>query len=257
MRTPISQLKKRETGILKLLNKPRIRFGPEDFHRLRLEIKKTDALFRLAGFVSNDFDRRESFTQIHSIFALAGKVRNWQLCEQLISAYRKKPGANLLLKKVRKKKKEARQAFFEGLKSIPHSRLLQSIRKAGKCLRTTQPKQVKHYLKNIEERIRKLLKKKKGTNPDLHEIRKWLKISSYLHKCLPVGEALNVPEYKTLPVDLIGTWHDLQVSAEQIEQLIQSAGYTDGEKKGLTGIVVALRKKEGGLLKKMLGRISA
>ena len=257
MRTPIIQLEKRELRIRKLLQKPPNRFGPEDFHRLRLEMKKMDSLFHLAGFVSNEFDRRKIYIPIRTAFSLAGKVRDWQLCEKWLSDLRNKPEANLLLKKVRRNKIEARRAFFQELKSVSSARLLKSVQAARKPLRAINSKEINSYLAHIQNRVRKLLKEKKEMQPDLHEIRKWLKISGYLRKCIPQKESLQVPEYMDLPVDLIGDWHDLQASANRIEQLLKTSDYPEKRKSGIRRLVTALRKKEHILLKKLMTRLSA
>src|ERR1043166_9475588 len=79
--------KKRERSMLSLLKKTEKTFTVEDFHQLRVEIKKLKALFKLAGFCLNDFDRKKIFRPLKQLFRQAGKVRETQLEEAIIKKH--------------------------------------------------------------------------------------------------------------------------------------------------------------------------
>jgi CHAD domain-containing protein len=77
-------LKKQEEALTFLLVKPSAKFTSNDFHQLRLEIKKLNAFLDLVNFCSNDFNRKKVLKAFTKIFRKAGKIRELQLEEQTI-----------------------------------------------------------------------------------------------------------------------------------------------------------------------------
>ena len=57
-------LKKQEEALTFLLVKPSAKFTSNDFHQLRLEIKKLNAFLDLVNFCSNDFNRKMTMCQL-------------------------------------------------------------------------------------------------------------------------------------------------------------------------------------------------
>src|SRR6185436_616704 len=86
--------RERDRNIDLLLKKLRHSFAPENFHRLRVEIKKTKAFFELIGSASKKFDRDHFFRPYRTIFKEAGKVRELQLEEAVL----KRKGPRFLVK---------------------------------------------------------------------------------------------------------------------------------------------------------------
>src|SRR4030095_9185250 len=77
----------REFAINRFLEQPRDVYTPETFHKLRVEIKKLNALFDLIDFCCKDFKRKKTFKPFCKIFRQAGKVRELQIEEAIVQNY--------------------------------------------------------------------------------------------------------------------------------------------------------------------------
>src|SRR5436190_20764312 len=87
MKTLKKHLDDRKLAITTFLEQPRDQYTPETFHKLRVEIKKLNALFDLIDFCSKDFKRKKTFRPYHKIFRQAGKVRELQIEETIVQNY--------------------------------------------------------------------------------------------------------------------------------------------------------------------------
>ena len=67
-----------------LLKKPDKDFSKEDFHRLRVEIKKIRALTAMLKPAAKKFKQKKALKPLKKIFQQAGKVREIQLEEALL-----------------------------------------------------------------------------------------------------------------------------------------------------------------------------
>src|SRR5215831_9808646 len=77
-------LEKREKKITALLDKPDQKFTQDDFHDLRVEIKKVRALAAMLEDTVKNYDSKKMLKPLEKIFGQAGKVRELQLEESML-----------------------------------------------------------------------------------------------------------------------------------------------------------------------------
>ena len=75
--------KSRINSLEKILGKPDKIVTPEDFHKLRVEIKKLRAVLTLVNWSEKNFKRKKFLKSYKKLFKQAGKVRDLQLEEAL------------------------------------------------------------------------------------------------------------------------------------------------------------------------------
>src|SRR5262245_15090748 len=77
-------LRKRERKTTGLLDKPDQKFTQDNFHDLRVEIKKVRALAAMLESIVKNFDAKKILKPLKNIFSQAGKVRELQLEENML-----------------------------------------------------------------------------------------------------------------------------------------------------------------------------
>ncbi len=235
----------REAAISFLLDRPGQKYTSATFHKLRVEIKKLDALFDLINYCSKNFRRDKYFKPFKLIFHQAGKVRELQLEETTLKRYTAVNSLKGYRINLRNQLLKEQDEFFivtnrkliEKLKTIYH----QIVPFVNNVSNT----KVNAYIKKRKGIIEKIIKRKHLQMQDpreLHELRKKLKKFNYNRKSLPV-ENKNKPlaNKNVLPV-LLGKWHDCQVIILHLQKVIEK-----GE----------INSKEIGQLQKIEQKISA
>ena len=119
-------LKKVRKNITALLKKSPVIFKDEDYHKLRVEIKKLKALAGFIQFSNKHFSQKKTLKPFLKVYKQAGKIRELQLEDaflkknnvQFIEHYldemskrikkEKKKFGSLISKKTRKKTKKSR-----------------------------------------------------------------------------------------------------------------------------------------------------
>ncbi len=194
--------------ILKILAIPRQHFMPEHFHKLRVNIKKTNALLLLTDYCIPSFKRKKHFKPLHQLFTQAGRVREIQLQIKFLKSFISFPGIMPYLKVLKSELSIEKEKFFS-MAAVPLSFKAGSIVKVmGKAER----KEVIHYLNKKEKRIRKHFHHIRMNLKKLHSLRIELKRWIY---CM---ESLEMPlsgKFLILAEDL-GKWHDCFVNQQQI-----------------------------------------
>ena len=216
-------LKKWKEAINRLLQKPKKEYSPATFHRLRIEIKKLNAVIDLVKFCSKDFDKKDVTKPFNLIFRQAGKVRDLQIQEAMLKNYFH---ASFLkeyrnrLKKLRIKEQNkyfsiADKKFTVGLKK--------KYREIEHWLILVNELKVSHYMENKIKQIEQLLHRDTLQPSQVHTLRKRLKSFNYTRKFLNLEKQNNpLKEMDELP-KILGDWHDCQVIIKNLEFAINHA----------------------------------
>ncbi|HET7115980.1 MAG TPA: hypothetical protein VFI29_05795 [Hanamia sp.] len=85
--TLCDHLREREKNILKILAMPANKYKMEDYHRLRVEIKKLKTLLELVNYCNKDFQKKKYFKPFIKIFKQSGKIRKLQQEESILEMY--------------------------------------------------------------------------------------------------------------------------------------------------------------------------
>jgi CHAD domain-containing protein len=213
-------LKKQEEALTFLLVKPSAKFTSNDFHQLRLEIKKLNAFLDLVNFCSNDFNRKKVLKAFTKIFRKAGKIRELQLEEQTI---KKQQLGNLLKEylmdlKWQESKEEVK--FFILVKQLFPDRIQKKINKILPHLSKINDEKIKKYLEKKNRSIQKLMGKSRLNRKEMHQLRKQLKTLNYNRKTLSTKNQVAKTTIKEGLTSLLGKWHDCEVLLQHLKKEI-------------------------------------
>jgi CHAD domain-containing protein len=243
-------LEKRKSAILLLLQKPQHSFTPDTFHTLRLEIKKLHALFDLVHFCSKEFKQKNTFKPFQLIFRQAGKVRELQVEAAMLEPYFcfNLPEYNEHLKK---ELATALAHFFLLINPELDLTLKKKYRKIIPFLTQISKKEAQRYLDKKRVKIEKLLHQNTLKNKQLHLLRKRLKELQYNESILNDAKQNTLPPNKDLLPELLGAWHDYQVTITHLKKGIHSGALQPTETNTLENIIATFTHHRQLLLTKI------
>lgn len=236
-------LKKQKNAINLILKKRQQHFTADTFHKLRVEIKKLDALFHLINCCSKGFNSNKTFKPFKLIFKQAGKVRELQIEESIL----KKHFSFVPLKEYRSHLKKLRIKEQECFFSITTKTFLKTLNKKYHIilplLKKSSKKKVAVYMDKKNAEIDKILHQKTLKAKKAHALRKSLKEYQYNQKSLNLEPLNNSIPNKNLLPDLLGKWHDYQVIITHLKKVARSGEINPKESGQLKNIRTALIHK--------------
>ncbi len=243
------QYRKRERNSIYLLRKPPQEYTSEDYHKLRVEIKKLRALFNLVSFCLKNFKRKKYFKPFKIIFKQAGKVRQLQLEQILLKKYSLSYSLKNYIAQLKKTQLEERNIFFsicdKNVADIKkkHKKIISRINKIHK-------KRINQYMENSRQKIEEELNKKQLKEEQVHKLRKQLKEFYYNRKSLNF-ENDHLLKQSDAFQELLGKWHDYQSTDDHLKKIINSHQLKSTQLKHLkkTEPKISVTKKQ--LLKKI------
>jgi CHAD domain-containing protein len=205
----INYFQEQSDAISRLLRESSGDFRPEDFHLLRIHIKKIKAIFSLTAYCVEGFDQQKYFKPYKAIFQRAGAIREMQLQEMMMKKY--KPD-HVLADYYHQLDSAIRHEcqLFSSLVDKKLKRKLKNNVKSTTCFMKNVVKPcVKDFLLEKRSHIEKLLHCEKLEISQAHELRKRIKEVYYLQKIVQ-------PKNKRLAIaddfqELLGQWHDHDV----------------------------------------------
>ncbi|HEY5462444.1 MAG TPA: CHAD domain-containing protein [Hanamia sp.] len=209
---------KRIENICKILAKPHNEYGNEDYHQLRVEIKKVNALMVLISYCHKDFKKKKYFKPFKSIFKQSGKIRDLQLEESVLEKYSATSIEGFLLRVKNEIKKEEKN-FHLLIQNNFKRKINKSYKKIVTYLKEMQPNKVENFIKKETRKLKELILITPLKGHDLHELRKALKIDLYNKKSLNLQDK-NGWEEKNDFQELLGNWHDSKMLSNLIEKSI-------------------------------------
>ncbi len=195
---------------------------PEDIeaiHNFRLSLKRIRVVARLADFVTEgSFNSQQKLGAINFLFKKAGRLRDTQVIQQLLQAYRHS-GIEPLMASMKEKENRRREKFEAALQAYPENGLEVFEQGLIELLKNTAFAKLKAaaamLMAEYEDEIRELYH---GSSEEkrMHRIRTRLKSLNYLNNAF--GEQLAVEEHLHISVErlrevgeLAGSWHDCLV----------------------------------------------
>ena len=212
--------KQRVIAIEALLKKPDKKFTKEDFHELRVEIKKLRALIELLAFCTKNFESEIIFKPVKKIFKQAGKVREIQLEKTSFNRYKTHAQVKAYLRKLHPKELKAKTNFSAAYKIAPY-RLAKMYAHIIPAIKKVHGSDVKKYITQKEKEIKKLLHSKKIKSEQMHALRSMLKEWHYNIKSLDVKTSDNAFKNVDSLQDLIGKWHDIRIIKRHLEKAVK------------------------------------
>ena len=176
---------------------------PECLHRLRVELKKTKAVFY---FTDNIYKEKYDTTKLKPLFHKAGKIREMQINIHLLSSVSDSP--KILIEQLKKNETILMQQF---VKNSSRSILLIKNFVKNVCLPEILPskKTIVNYFKKERSKAKKILRHKK--REDMHGYRKKIKKMMYVYNALPkeIQKQIELNETEiNKQQKKLGDWHD-------------------------------------------------
>ena len=202
--------------IEKILLIPPSGYKTEDFHELRIEIKKIRFVTELISLADKDFKKQDAFQSFNRIYDLAGDFRNARLQSESLKKFSRRKLFADYNKKLSESMMKARADFFSELQQYDKEGMtlnFNSIRKAAKKISKSD---IKKYLKKQYGKVKDELKSSQVIL-QLHDVRKLLKNISYAEKLMQLTSGRNQKNMQKLS-DLIGDWHDITITIEHLRK---------------------------------------
>lgn len=209
---------KREEIIQEILSKPQKKYSIESFHKLRVEIKKLNALLVLLKDCSGKIEKKGVFEPIQELFKQGGKVREIQVENKLLSEYYRDKLLSNYKKNQQNNLKKEKLAFFELVENEFSQKLKFLKDEVIPLVDKLEKDKTEKFLRQRYKRIVKLFHLKKIPKSKAHKLRKELKLFNY---CLKMTDSkkyqLAVYGVNDLS-ELLGEWHDLEVSVVKLKK---------------------------------------
>ncbi|HXB42142.1 MAG TPA: CHAD domain-containing protein [Bacteroidia bacterium] len=217
-----SYFQKRINTINLLKKKATHSFTPSDYHSLRIEIKKLNAILEFINFYKSDFKKKHFIKNYKNIFKTAGKIREFQLEEDFI----KKSKSKNLLKDYSRRLKELKQkekiVFQKEIKGKFTGEIKKSHKQVLKVLNKATEEDAVNYLRVRKNKIETLFGGKKVKQKKVHELRKKLKEFFYNTKMLGGKESHKNEVKMDNFQELLGKWHDKIVIIKHLKETVKS-----------------------------------
>ncbi|MBK9333233.1 MAG: CHAD domain-containing protein [Ignavibacteria bacterium] len=213
-------LQNRKLAIEFILEKPRSKFSANTFHKLRVEIKKLNALIDLLNACSENFNRKKTFKPFKKIFRQAGVVRELQLEETLLKKLNLISLLSEYMISLRKHRLTEQRFFFSMIDLKLNDRLKNKYKEIEPLLSSVNKLNTENYLNDKTNSIKKIINRSDLKAEQIHELRKLLKPVNYIRKCL-YADKLNYPgSHNNKLSGLLGKWHDLQVMVRHLDNAV-------------------------------------
>lgn len=210
--------KKRAINIEKILSIPPEQYGKEEYHKLRVEIKKIHAILDLLNYCQTDFQKNKYFKPFKEIFIQSGKIRELQLEESVLEKYNTRKIENVLLK-VKKEINKEKRNFCLLIQKKQKIKIEKKINKIVLHLEEIPDDKVNEYIEMEKKNINNLIRESPLVASNLHELRKTLKRNFYSRESLNMRDKNKKIKEDNFQ-ELIGNWHDSKIMSDLIERSI-------------------------------------
>jgi CHAD domain-containing protein len=215
-----SFLQKKTDHLVLSFEKPAESYSENDFHRLRVDIKRIRAMLTLLDNTLPHFHRKKYYAPFKIIFRQAGKIRDLQV--QLISI-----NANPLNTSIEKFERELKNRiskektkFFKWLTPSLVQDVCRKTSTIMDSLNQLDDQAVTRFLKKRKNSIQQIVSAAQMKPSGIHEWRKRIKEFYYLQKMLETknSQSINTEQIQ----DLMGKWHDGRVLLKGLKTFMKS-----------------------------------
>jgi len=252
-KTDSDYLKKISKKLAALLKKSPESFDDEDYHKLRVEIKKLKAVAGFAAFANENFSKKKQIKPFSKVYKHAGKIRELQLEETFL----KNNNAGFIehyLDEMDKRIQKEKKKFSSLISKKLRRKTKKSVQKIEQVLGRTNEKDEIQFMENERKKIASLTNKLPLKAEDAHRLRKTLKEDFYTRK------RVHWPSEKIKAEDdlleLLGKWHDCVVLNEQIGTSILKAAIKPAELAELIKINALVSSQSENLFSQINSKLS-
>jgi CHAD domain-containing protein len=219
-------LKKLRKRIITLLKKSPEKFKDEDYHKLRVEIKKLKAVAGFIQFSHKKFSKKEALKSFKKVYKQAGKIRELQL----EASFLKKNNPQFIeryLSDLDKRIEKEKKKFASVLRKKRRRKTKKSIKGIKLFFQDTDEADSLEFINNERKQITQLTRELPLKPANVHQLRKILKEDFYNRKRMDQPSPKIKAEDDFL--ELLGSWHDCVVLNNQIGTSILKAETNSAE----------------------------
>jgi len=249
MKTIYSYLKKRQESIFNLLKTRKKKNDPENYHQLRLEIKKTKAALSLLSRCTSAVDIKSKMLPYNKLFKQAGKIRELQLHKAYLDKFSEPEAMPVYAKTLEQLTAEEIKRFYELKMQKEFRSMADSTEKLELSPLNVNETTLETTLEQEQENIVRLLSKTRLKVPQVHDLRKRIKSFHFLSTLIPIKnkKLKHLNEFQ----ELLGKWHDYEVFGEELQKVEKLKLIPDQEKKKLRKLKPKVIQKRNVLFKKI------
>ncbi len=243
-KSDLTYLEKIREKIKALLKKSPATFEDEDYHSLRVEIKKLKAVAGFIEFSNKKFSKKKWLKPFTKIYKQAGKIRELQLEEAFLKTNNPQ-FIEQYLAKMAKRIERGKNKFA----LIPAKKTRRKIRKTingiESFLQKTNEADSIQFINKEREKISTITRELPLNPGNAHQLRKLLKEDFYNRKRVDWPSEKIKAEDDLL--ELLGRWHDCVVLNDQIGTSILKAEINPAELAELLKINAAVSSQSENL----------
>jgi len=257
MKTSESYLKyfeKIEKNIADSLEIPPQNFVKEDYHKLRVGIKKLNAFLISLEYCLKSFKKDPYFKPLKNLFRQAGKIRDYQLEDSTI----KRNDSHLIqhyLSDLEKRIQKEKVKFASLHHKTNAEKIKKVLKKVKPFIKKINRKDLHQFVESERNKIRHFFQTDPLVPANLHMMRKLLKIDFYTRKITDHPIAENMAEEENNFLELLGKWHDGRTVNDLLEKSILKGKAGVGECDNLLKIKAEIKSTSEHLLNDIKERI--
>ncbi|HVM89849.1 MAG TPA: CHAD domain-containing protein [Puia sp.] len=211
-------IEKRYSLIDSFFSKPKQKFVAEDYHRLRVEIKKMNAAFKLISYCAKKFNRKKYDKLYRDIFKQAGKIREMQMQESVLKKFKLYKTLKGFILEGKQLQKAESAKFFALVKYRKATKLRRNKNQITSFLKQLNKDCIEGFFIKQRKKINAVSGKKNLTPAEIHKLRKLIKDFRYMWKLFfPERSTSSRIDFLT---ELIGKWHDYDVVGKNLHNAI-------------------------------------
>jgi len=217
-----------EAAFIKHFRKTSQKLKPERIHKLRVDIKRIRAIFKLLDFsCKEEFDKTEQLEALSQLFKVAGRLREVQVNLMQIGDP-SHPETKLYMQYLEGKEKKALIRFEKKMKAFNLEHYIKRNKPVKKLIEDFNDEKVMTKSKEfLENEIKEIIKLQSDlfNEKRLHKIRIHLKSMEAITKLL--ADIIPGDEFKNLSGSIqslglmVGDWHDKQMLIRSIKKYVR------------------------------------
>ena len=212
-------LHKQANNLFGYFEKPKKSYSENDFHLIRVSIKRIKALLDLLNKAEPRIHRKKYFSPFEKIFEQAAKIRDPQVKLKLLAHYRNS-SVEKFKRQLNQQIKSEKLKFSQMMKVSLLKDLQKSTSKIEDYVDHADRKSIAHFLDKKTKVVQNLGSTKKLKPTEVHDFRKKIKEIYYLQKMLEhKGHRFaRTDDFQ----ELLGKWHDGRVLIQGIKDFIKA-----------------------------------
>ncbi len=244
--------KERIKNIIAITGSQEKNYSQETFHKLRVEIKRLNAVIHFENYCSQRLLTDSSKKNLELVYKQAGKIRKTHIFQMILNKHfphEMLPEYTNLLGKIESKHKER---YFCLIDNNPLDTLKTICSKTKTILEECATNNIDSYLLEQKNNLRKLLNKEHQLNPEnAHSFRQALKEFQYIQESITTEEKYTISLTNIFLAKTIGEWHDYETFIRHLKKIIKEKQVCLKELKLLVNIKEVFSARNKSLLFKI------